>query len=243
MGTFVLVSTDKAVKPATVMGASKALAEWAVEAAAVRYPTHQVRDGPVRQRARLVGLGGADLPPPDRGGRPGDGDRHAHEALLHDDPGGRAADHPGRLAGRAQRRGVRARDGRAGRDPRACRDDDPTCPGSSPSATSRSRSSGRDRARSSTRSCSTPTSVPSRRPHRRSCEPTASRWIRTGSSGSSARSTCWCLRGTPPALAQARAKLSDARLSRVRARYEIGVGRPGIAFGSARPPDVDWRLR
>jgi FlaA1/EpsC-like NDP-sugar epimerase len=36
--TFVLVSTDKAVKPATVMGASKALAEWAVEAAAVRHP-------------------------------------------------------------------------------------------------------------------------------------------------------------------------------------------------------------
>jgi FlaA1/EpsC-like NDP-sugar epimerase len=35
---FVLVSTDKAVKPATVMGASKALAEWAVEAAATRYP-------------------------------------------------------------------------------------------------------------------------------------------------------------------------------------------------------------
>ena len=31
---FVLVSTDKAVKPATVMGASKAMAEWAVEAAA-----------------------------------------------------------------------------------------------------------------------------------------------------------------------------------------------------------------
>jgi FlaA1/EpsC-like NDP-sugar epimerase len=38
IGTFVLVSTDKAVKPATVMGASKALAEWAVEAAALRYP-------------------------------------------------------------------------------------------------------------------------------------------------------------------------------------------------------------
>jgi FlaA1/EpsC-like NDP-sugar epimerase len=35
--TFVLVSTDKAVSPATVMGASKALAEWAVEAAAARY--------------------------------------------------------------------------------------------------------------------------------------------------------------------------------------------------------------
>jgi FlaA1/EpsC-like NDP-sugar epimerase len=35
---FVLISTDKAVAPATVMGASKALAEWAVEAAQVRYP-------------------------------------------------------------------------------------------------------------------------------------------------------------------------------------------------------------
>ncbi|MBV8999359.1 MAG: polysaccharide biosynthesis protein [Solirubrobacterales bacterium] len=39
VGTFVLVSTDKAVKPATVMGASKALAEWAVEAAALKYPS------------------------------------------------------------------------------------------------------------------------------------------------------------------------------------------------------------
>ncbi len=38
VGTFVLVSTDKAVKPATVMGASKALAEWAVEAEGARHP-------------------------------------------------------------------------------------------------------------------------------------------------------------------------------------------------------------
>ncbi len=36
---FVLISTDKAVDPATVMGASKALAEWAVEAAQQRFPT------------------------------------------------------------------------------------------------------------------------------------------------------------------------------------------------------------
>jgi FlaA1/EpsC-like NDP-sugar epimerase len=35
---FVLVSTDKAVQPATVMGASKALAEFAVEAAAQKWP-------------------------------------------------------------------------------------------------------------------------------------------------------------------------------------------------------------
>jgi FlaA1/EpsC-like NDP-sugar epimerase len=38
VANFVLVSTDKAVMPATVMGASKALAEWAVEAAAARHP-------------------------------------------------------------------------------------------------------------------------------------------------------------------------------------------------------------
>ncbi len=38
---FVLVSTDKAVAPATVMGASKALAEFALDAAAARFPeTH-----------------------------------------------------------------------------------------------------------------------------------------------------------------------------------------------------------
>jgi FlaA1/EpsC-like NDP-sugar epimerase len=36
---FVLVSTDKAVAPATVMGASKALAEFALEAATARFPT------------------------------------------------------------------------------------------------------------------------------------------------------------------------------------------------------------
>ena len=35
---FVLVSTDKAVRPATVMGASKALAEWSIEAAQRRHP-------------------------------------------------------------------------------------------------------------------------------------------------------------------------------------------------------------
>src|SRR5690242_324370 len=35
---FVLISTDKAVNPRTVMGASKALAEWIVEAAGRRHP-------------------------------------------------------------------------------------------------------------------------------------------------------------------------------------------------------------
>ncbi len=50
---FVLVSTDKAVAPATVMGASKALAEWAVEAADQRYPdTRSARSGSATCSAR-----------------------------------------------------------------------------------------------------------------------------------------------------------------------------------------------
>ena len=52
---FVLVSTDKAVKPATVMGASKALAEWAVEAAAIRSPR---RGTPPSASATSSGLPG-----------------------------------------------------------------------------------------------------------------------------------------------------------------------------------------
>ncbi len=38
VGRFVLVSTDKAVNPRTVMGASKAMAEWIVEAAGHKHP-------------------------------------------------------------------------------------------------------------------------------------------------------------------------------------------------------------
>jgi FlaA1/EpsC-like NDP-sugar epimerase len=59
VGTFVLVSTDKAVKPATVMGASKALAEWAVEAAAVRYP--QTKYATVRF-GNVLGSSGSVVP-------------------------------------------------------------------------------------------------------------------------------------------------------------------------------------
>ncbi len=47
---------------------------------------HPLRDGPVRQRARILGLGGPDLQAPDRRRRPGHCHRSPHEALLHDDP-------------------------------------------------------------------------------------------------------------------------------------------------------------
>jgi FlaA1/EpsC-like NDP-sugar epimerase len=57
--TFVLVSTDKAVEPATVMGASKALAEWAVEEASQRSPS--TRFGTVRF-GNVLGSSGSVVP-------------------------------------------------------------------------------------------------------------------------------------------------------------------------------------
>ncbi|MGA9860036.1 MAG: nucleoside-diphosphate sugar epimerase/dehydratase, partial [Solirubrobacteraceae bacterium] len=59
VGTFVLVSTDKAVKPATVMGASKALAEWAVEAEAAKH--HGTRYATVRF-GNVLGSSGSVVP-------------------------------------------------------------------------------------------------------------------------------------------------------------------------------------
>ena len=104
---FVLVSTDKAVAPATVMGASKALAEFALDAAAARWAATRYRRGALRQRARLLRQRGPDLRASDRAWRPGDRHRRADDPLLHDDPRGGPADHPLWLADlRAGRRGT-----------------------------------------------------------------------------------------------------------------------------------------
>jgi FlaA1/EpsC-like NDP-sugar epimerase len=56
---FVLVSTDKAVAPATVMGASKALAEFALEAADARWP--ETRFNAVRF-GNVLGSSGSVVP-------------------------------------------------------------------------------------------------------------------------------------------------------------------------------------
>jgi FlaA1/EpsC-like NDP-sugar epimerase len=56
---FVLVSTDKAVSPATVMGASKALAEYAVEEMSARFP--QTRFATVRF-GNVLGSSGSVVP-------------------------------------------------------------------------------------------------------------------------------------------------------------------------------------
>ena len=71
---FCLISTDKAVEPKTVMGASKALAERVIEAHGTPLG-HALRRRPLRQRARQLRLGAPDLPASDRGGRPGHGHR------------------------------------------------------------------------------------------------------------------------------------------------------------------------
>ena len=108
---FVLVSTDKAVAPATVMGASKALAEFALEAATARFP--RTRYAAVRFGNVLGSSGqrGPHLPPPDRARRTDHRHRRAHDPLLHDDPRGGPADHPLRLPDRraATRRRHRTR--------------------------------------------------------------------------------------------------------------------------------------
>ena len=78
-------------------------------------PGHALLRRALRQRARLVGIRRADLPPPDRARRPGHGHRRAHDALLHDDPRGGPAHHP---RGRAVE-GAGA--GRVERDSRAAR--------------------------------------------------------------------------------------------------------------------------
>ncbi len=59
VGRFVLVSTDKAVAPATVMGASKALAEFALEAATARW--HGTRYAAVRF-GNVLGSSGSVVP-------------------------------------------------------------------------------------------------------------------------------------------------------------------------------------
>ena len=78
---------------------------------------HDPLRGPVRERAGQPRFGRPDVPPPDRGRRPGHGDRPRDDPLLHERRGGGAAGAAGRRP-RGRRRGLHARDGGAGEHPR-----------------------------------------------------------------------------------------------------------------------------
>ena len=195
---FVLVSTDKAVvardRDGRVEGARR------VGHRGRRPPLSRTRRSRAVRFGNVLGSSGSVVPIFRRqiaAGGPVTVTDSRDDALLHDDPGGGAAGDPPGLA-RARRRGVRARDGRAGEDPRPGEGHDPLLrlePGKDIAIEIIGRAAGREAPRGAVQHVR---ATGADAGAARSCAPSGRRSTPRGSRRRSARSGCWCSKATRP---------------------------------------------